>query len=76
MDAIPEASPFLTVAATARKYAAAGFTVGSLRWLAFNREHNGFGAAFVKIGRKLLVDEAEFVACIRRQNSNPASHAA
>lgn len=40
-------------------------TVGGLRHLAFNRDKNGFGPAFVKIGRKLLVDEARFFEIAR-----------
>lgn len=57
---------FLTIAAGARKYASAGFTEASLRWLAFNREVNGFGPAFIKVGRRLLIDEVVFVACLRK----------
>lgn len=56
---------FLSIRATARKYAGAGFTEASLRWLAFNRQHNGFDRAFCKVGRRLLIDESEFVAAIR-----------
>jgi len=58
---------FLSIRATARKYAGAGFTEASLRWMAFNRDRNGFAAAFCKVGRRLLIDEAEFVAAIRGQ---------
>lgn len=58
---------FLSIRATARKYAGAGFTEASLRWMAFNRGHNGFSRAFCKVGRRLLIDEAEFVAAIRGQ---------
>lgn len=57
---------FLTIAAGARKYASAGFTEASLRWIAFNHETNGFGPAFIKVGRRLLIDEAAFVACLRK----------
>ena len=39
--------------------------VNGLRRLAFNRDENGFGPAFVKIGRKLLVDEARFFEIAR-----------
>lgn len=65
---------FLTVAACARKHHAAGFTEASLRWLAFNRATNGFGPAFVKVGRRLLIDEQAFVACLR--NGHQAKGAA
>ena len=64
----PDASAsFLTIASAARTFRAAGFTEASLRWLAFNRRHNGFNRAFVKVGRRLLIDEAEFIAAIRNQ---------
>jgi len=29
---------------------------------------NGFETAFVKIGRRIFIDESEFFACIDRQN--------
>ena len=56
---------FLTVSTTADKYEDAGFTEGSLRWLLFNREENGFNRCVVRVGRKLLIDEVEFVAWLR-----------
>ena len=61
------AASFLTITSAARTFRAAGFTEASLRWLAFNRKHNGFNRAFVKVGRRLLIDEAEFIAAIRNQ---------
>lgn len=42
--------------------------VGGLRHLAFFRDSNGFSKAFVKIGRRILIDEAEFLKQIRSQN--------
>lgn len=41
-------------------------TNGGLRHLAFHRDTNGFREAFVKVGRRLLVDEAKFFECVRR----------
>ncbi len=41
---------------------------GGLRHLIFNAETNGFETAFKRIGRRVLVDETEFFACIERQN--------
>ncbi len=41
-------------------------TTGGLRHLAFNRDKNGFAPAFVKVGRKLLVDEAKFFEIARK----------
>ncbi len=42
-------------------------STGGLRHLAFYRDKNGFAPAFVKVGRKLLVDEAKFFECARRE---------
>ncbi len=40
------------------------FPEGAMRWMIFNATSNGFAAAFVRVGRKVLVDEAEFFRCI------------
>ena len=56
---------FLTVEATANKYPA--FTPQGLRWMLFNREQNGFNRCVVRIGRRVLIDEAEFVAWLKSQ---------
>lgn len=42
--------------------------VGGLRHLAFFSEKNGFAKAFLKVGRRLLVDEAEFFRVIHEKN--------
>lgn len=36
------------------------FSIGSLRWLRFNEEHNGFSSVFVTVGRRVLINEGEF----------------
>ena len=54
---------FSTVEQLAAKYPA--FTIGSLRWLLFNREHNGLNSAVVQLGRKVLIDEQAFIAWLR-----------
>jgi hypothetical protein len=41
---------------------------GGLRHLIFNQKTNGFDKAFKRVGRNVLVDEAEFIACVDRQN--------
>jgi hypothetical protein len=41
---------------------------GGLRHLIFYKEINGFATAFKKVGRRVLVDETEFFACIERKN--------
>ena len=58
-----ETSQFFTVEQFAGKYPA--FTPSSLRWLLFNRATNGLDAAVVQLGRRVLIDEAAFVAWLR-----------
>jgi hypothetical protein len=41
---------------------------GGLRHMIFHKETNGFATAFKKVGRRVLIDEAEFFACINRKN--------
>lgn len=41
---------------------------GGLRHLIFNAETNGFKTAFKRVGYRVLIDEAEFFACVDRQN--------
>jgi hypothetical protein len=41
---------------------------GGLRHLIFNEKTNGFATAFKRVGRRVLIDEAEFFACIERTN--------
>jgi hypothetical protein len=42
--------------------------IGGLRHLRFNCKYNGFETAFKSVGRRVLVDEFEFFACVERQN--------
>lgn len=58
---------FLTVANLAKKYSGA-FRESSIRWLIFNEEHNGFSRCIKRVGKKLLIDVAEFEQYI---GSNP-----
>jgi hypothetical protein len=41
---------------------------GGLRHLIFNEKSNGFASAFKRVGRRVLIDETEFFACVDRQN--------
>lgn len=41
---------------------------GGLRHLAFFSANNGFAKAFLKVGRRLLIDEAEFFRVVREKN--------
>jgi len=36
------------------------FTEGALRWHVFNSKSNGLDKAIVRVGRRVLIDEAEF----------------
>jgi hypothetical protein len=47
--------------------------VGGMRHLRFNGETNGFGSAFLKVGSRVLVDEAEFFRCVKRQQGQKAA---
>ena len=51
-------------------------TQGALRHLAQYRASNGFGEAFVKVGRRVVIDEAKFFECVARKNEEVACHAA
>lgn len=42
--------------------------IGGLRNMIFHEETNGFKSAFKRVGRRILIDEAEFFACIDRKN--------
>jgi hypothetical protein len=42
---------------------------GGMRWLIFNAQSNGFERAFVRVGRRVLVNEAEFFAAVAAQNA-------
>ncbi len=46
------------------------FTAGGLRSLIFNEHSNGLAksGAIIRIGRKVLIDEAKFFAWIEAQN--------
>lgn len=41
---------------------------GGLRHLIFNEKTNGFASAFKRVGRRVLIDEAAFFACVDKQN--------
>lgn len=41
---------------------------GGLRHMIFNQKTNGFDSAFKRVGRRVLVDEAEFFRCVERVN--------
>lgn len=49
--------------------------IGGLRHLMFHRQKNGFASAFVKVGRRVLVNEQEFFDCIARQGGSHGASA-
>lgn len=61
------ATRYLSFKECARAHPA--FTEASLRWLRFNQNGNGFERAFLRIGRKVVVDETAFLEAVRRQGA-------
>lgn len=66
----PANAQFLTVPQLCGKYPA--FTQPAIRWLLFNRATNGLDAVVVQLGRRVLIDEAEFVGWLRSQRKAAA----
>ena len=57
---------------TMRQFAAKhpAFSEGSLRWLRYQQDKNGFRTAFKAIGRnRVLIDERRFFEIIEEQNA-------
>ena len=44
--------------------------LGGLRHLIFHEKTNGFASAFKRVGRRVLIDEAAFFACVDKQNGS------
>ncbi len=44
------------------------FPISSLRWLLYQRKGNGLHKAVVRVGRRVLIDEARFFQWIAEQN--------
>jgi hypothetical protein len=59
---------YLTVNQLSEKHPA--FTLGGLRSLIFNESQNGLASSgsIVRIGRKVLIDEAKFFHWVQSQN--------
>lgn len=58
---------YLTVAQMSQRYPA--FTQGSIRWLIFNANTNGFNKVVRKIGRKVVLNLCEFKRWIEKQTA-------
>jgi hypothetical protein len=46
--------------------------IAGLRYLVFNAEKNGFASCIKRIGRRILIDEAQFFAWVDAQNQRGA----
>lgn len=68
-EAVQTAWIYFTVQQFTKKHPA--FTIGGLRSLIFNENSNGLAksGAIVRIGRKVLIDQAKFFAWVESQNS-------
>ena len=60
-----------TVRQHAEKFPA--FSQASLRNLIFNAKTNGIDAALIRVGRKILIDEAAFFSWLDRINGKKAA---
>jgi hypothetical protein len=67
-EAVQTAWIYFTVQQFIKKHPA--FTIGGLRSLIFNEDTNGLAkcGAIVRIGRKVLIDEAKFFEWVQSQN--------
>lgn len=45
------------------------FSEGCLRTLIFHSKTNGFDPSIIRIGRKVLIDEARFFECVDKQQN-------
>lgn len=48
------------------------FSEGSLRWLIFQREENGFDEVLVRVGRRVLIDVARFDEWLEKRRDSGA----
>lgn len=55
MDSLPELESLKTVRQLCEEYPHL-FTEGSLRWLIFRRETNGFDRCVLHVGRRIYID--------------------
>ena len=53
--------------------ASPAFTEASLRWQIFNSTTNGLDRALVKVGRRVLIDVAEFELWLEQQRVREAT---
>lgn len=46
---------------------------GGLRHLVFHAKIKGFESAFVRVGRRVLIDESEFFRCVSKSGGSRAA---
>lgn len=69
-EKLSEARNLLTVRQFSQKHPA--FPEGGLRYNIFHAKNNGFSQCIRRIGRKVLLDEAEVFRWIDNQNQPPS----
>lgn len=62
---------FLTIKQASERFPA--FSRAALRNMMFNRANNGFARCVVRIGKRVLIDEAEFIAFMRDHRETKAA---
>lgn len=70
MSTVESHTQFYTVKQFAQRHE--WITPGGLRWLLFGRDTNGLqeSGAIINIGRKLLIDEQQFLKWLRHQGQD------
>jgi len=63
----------IPITAPAEEFRAQGVvhpdSIGGWRWLFRNRAHNGLDRAFVRVGRRILVDVPAYLAALRAKRA-------
>jgi hypothetical protein len=49
-------------------------TVPALRWMRFNGDKNGFNGCILKVGKRVLIDEAKFFQWVRNNGQAIDNH--
>jgi hypothetical protein len=67
LESITQTDEYVTVAQLAQRYPA--FSQGSIRWLIFNGERNGFNRVVRRLGRKVILNLSEFRKWLEEQTA-------
>jgi hypothetical protein len=63
---MPDTPTLLTFRQFSERFPA--ISESSLRWIRFNQEKNGFAPAFLRLGRRVLVDQDRFLEILFGHN--------